>query len=301
MYQRDGHSTDRRHRFRLRVHIFSALFASPCRVNVAVFASLLALVAACPLPAQSGTQEGVAAFEAENYERAFRELKPAAEAGDAEAQYYLGSLSYRGSGIAQDITAARKWFELGARQGYAPAQASLAYILERGTDVAADQERAADLYRQAGNQGHVIAQRNLGLMHKEGEGVERDYEAAATWFRRAAEQGDGRSAREIGEIFYYGRGGYPLDYEEAIRWYCRGAHLDDGGSQYALYGLYLQGLGVTSDTVTAFTWAAFAADQGYPGGEQAWSRADSHISSERRERIRERVSADDKPDQYCQN
>lgn len=44
------------------------------------------------LPVEAGTEEGLAALEQEDYETAFREFTNAAEAGDPEAQYRLGTL-----------------------------------------------------------------------------------------------------------------------------------------------------------------------------------------------------------------
>jgi TPR repeat protein len=282
MSQSKGLANHQRHGFRFSVPLIGALLA-----YLYMF------------PAFAGTEAGIKAFRAEDYVRAYEELRPAAEDGDAKAQYYFGKMYTYGRKVSTDSSLAYRWYLKAAKSGYPKAQATVAYALDEGIGVERDDGAATEWYRKAAEQGHVIAQRNLGLMYEAGEGVERDYEQAFHWFRQATEQGDARSVREIGEIFYYGHGPYPLDYEQAIRWYCRGAYQDDGGSQYALYGLYLQGLGVPSDTVTAFTWAAFAAEQGYPGGEQAWSRADSYLSGDQKARIAERVASNDKPRKYC--
>ena len=51
---------------------------------------IIALIVGLAAPAWAGIDEGVAALERGDYETAFREMKPLAEQGDADAQYNLG-------------------------------------------------------------------------------------------------------------------------------------------------------------------------------------------------------------------
>ena len=112
-------------------------------------------------------QKGLEALEAGDYETALRELRPLAEQGHADAQYYLGEMYAGGDGVAQDSVQMAYWWHKAAEQGFAIAQ--------------------YDLGVAAGN-GCAKAQYYLGLMYASGKGVPKDYVAAHMWFNLAAAQ-----------------------------------------------------------------------------------------------------------------
>ena len=99
----------------------------------------------------SGHENGLQALQKGDAETALQELKPAAEAGNDQAQFFLGLMFYDGIGVQQDYQAAARLMLLSAEQGFANAQ-------------------------------HV-----LGLLYRDGNGVQEDERKAATWQRRAAE------------------------------------------------------------------------------------------------------------------
>lgn len=74
---------------------------------------------------------------------------PAALAGDAEAQTYVGEIMERGLGSAPDPMAAAEWYAKAADQGYARALVNLAALHEAGEGVTRDAAKAADLYARA--------------------------------------------------------------------------------------------------------------------------------------------------------
>jgi len=94
--------------------------------------------------------EATAAYEAGDYETAFRLMQPHAEQGEPSAQHNLGLMYYTGQGIAQDDAKAAYWYGRAAEQDYA------------------------------------IAQYNLGLLYAKGQGVPQDYAEAYRWLDRAA-------------------------------------------------------------------------------------------------------------------
>ena len=57
-----------------------------------------------------------------------KQLQQAAEQGDAEAQFILGSCYEAGDGVKQDKAEAVKWFRKAAEQGHAKAQYNLALV-----------------------------------------------------------------------------------------------------------------------------------------------------------------------------
>ena len=84
-------------------------------IGALIFGSIGALLAA-------DFQAGFAAAQKGDYAAALREWTPLAEQGDAEAQYNLGVMYYKGDGVSQDYQTAAKWFRLAAEQGDAKAQ-----------------------------------------------------------------------------------------------------------------------------------------------------------------------------------
>ncbi|GMQ90009.1 MAG: hypothetical protein BMS9Abin10_0351 [Gammaproteobacteria bacterium] len=143
--------------------------------------------------AAAGKQErlraGLVAFDAGDYAKALRLLKPLAEQGVAQAQTTLGFLYIMGRGVAQDDAQAASWFVSAAEQGLADAQYNLATMYESGRGVAQDNAQAASWYGKAAAQGHVYAQAALGGMYASGRGVSKNKTEAAKWLGKAAEQG----------------------------------------------------------------------------------------------------------------
>jgi len=239
--------------------------------------------------AVAGTEEGVAAFEAGNYEKALEELKPAAERGDTEALYYLGGIYSRGLGVKQDKARGRGLYRGAAQQGHAGAQASLGYIYARGENGSTNYSKAVKWYRQAAWQDHAIAQRNLGLMYKEGEGVDKDGDTAAEWFRQAADQGDGVAQTELGQMYWMGRGVEEI-LQESTDWLRKAAQADHAKAQSLLcskhVSLHPQH---APELVRAMMWCKLAADQGYPGSEQMWDGSSWLVTDERKKEAARRA------------
>lgn len=90
--------------------------------------------------------EGIAAYEAGNFQKAFEKFKPLAKKGDSWAQFQLGIIYGWGKGVPRDDREAAKW------------------------------------YRKAAKWGHPIALLNLGHMYGKGQGVPQDYVQAYKWF-----------------------------------------------------------------------------------------------------------------------
>jgi len=122
----------------------------------------------------------------------------AAERGEAEAQFYLGSLYFEGHNapndhadyvIPQNYELAIMWFQKAAEKGYAPAQHALGVMHYFGQGLPQDYERAANWCLKAADQGHIDAQYTLGLMYYSGQGVTQDYAESAIWCRKASDHG----------------------------------------------------------------------------------------------------------------
>lgn len=136
--------------------------------------ALVLLTVACGSKPKGDLSAGIAAFERQDYAVAVREIRPLAEHGNREAQYYMGR-------VAQAVPAA----------GMPGTQA---WTLE-----------SASWYRKAAEQGHVDAQLMLGEAFGKGLGVMENHAEALKWFRLAADQGSPRAMAALASN-YLGRG-----------------------------------------------------------------------------------------------
>lgn len=94
---------------------------------------------------------------------------PDAEAGNAEAQTYVGELYEQGLGTAPDYQRAAHWYTQAANQGNPRARINLGSLYERGLGVPKDPQRALNLYREgAGLVGdEVVYASNLDAIRAE--------------------------------------------------------------------------------------------------------------------------------------
>lgn len=114
-------------------------------------------------------------------------LRPLAEAGDTEAQHWLGTVvadrrwSHRDEAI--------RWYRAAALKGDAEAAYQLAYLLENSVDRAGrrldDAAERVRWLRRAAEAGHRDATMALGLAYNDGKGVARDTAEAERWYKRA--------------------------------------------------------------------------------------------------------------------
>ena len=95
-------------------------------------------------------EDGLAAYQRQDYATAVRLWKPLADKGNASAQNNLGSMYDKGQGVLQDY------------------------------------KEAVRLYRLAAAQGNGAGQINLGAMYGRGQGVAQDFARAHMWFNLAA-------------------------------------------------------------------------------------------------------------------
>lgn len=96
-------------------------------------------------------------------------------------------------------TAAELWRGL-AEAGHPGAQSALADLYSLGLGVEANDAAAANWYLRAARKGQIIAQMNLGEFYAIGRGVERDPVHALAWFSLAAGRGHMWARRRHEEV-----------------------------------------------------------------------------------------------------
>ena len=155
--------------------------------------SALCIIAALAGPAAAQDagklfDEGVAAYERQDYAAAWFSFWSLAQRGDAAAQFNLSRLYHFGHGVEMDLAQSRRWLEAAARQGHTAAIFSLGQYSHFGVSGPVDLQAARALYETAAEAGYAPAQFNLAMMHETGAGTPRDLAAARRWYTRAAEQ-----------------------------------------------------------------------------------------------------------------
>ena len=110
--------------------------------------------------------KGQQAILNEDYSEAAKQFIPLAEAGNSEAQSYLGSLYYVGNGVEQDLSKSYEWYRKAAEQGNRDAQYSIGNMYLLGQGVEQNNAEAAKWYSMASEQGHIAASYNLENLQK---------------------------------------------------------------------------------------------------------------------------------------
>jgi TPR repeat protein len=164
--------------------------------------------------------------KAQKVQNHFEEYINAANAGDANAQTYIGYCYYKGEGVSQDNQQAVYWYKKAAEQGAATAQAALGACYGEGLGVTQDYSQATYWYRKAAEQGHVLAQVALGDCYFRGHGVVKDYLKAEELYKKAAEKGNANVMNTLGWHYYLGDG-FKKDYQKAEMWFKKAIETDE--------------------------------------------------------------------------
>ncbi|MDR3527654.1 MAG: tetratricopeptide repeat protein [Rhizomicrobium sp.] len=119
----------------------------------------------------------------------------AAENGNFEAQFFLGTVYYDGFGVTPDDVEAALWFRKAADRGLVKSQISLGRLYAVGIHGQPDTNestrwyrKAADTLRSYAEQGQANAQYGLGMLTEDGLGVPANRAQAIEWYAKAAAQ-----------------------------------------------------------------------------------------------------------------
>ncbi len=108
----------------------------------------------------------VAAYERRDYAVAYQEFSRLAGQDNPGAQFHLGLMYDRGTGVPQDAVAARNWYVTAASNGHADAQYKVGAMNEFGHLVLKNPHGALAWYRQAAAEGHRLAQRRVDELER---------------------------------------------------------------------------------------------------------------------------------------
>ncbi len=136
------------------------------------------------------------------YEFDTRDLLDEAEAGNAEAQYWLGSRYYSGSyGLKQNYTIAVEWFEKAVKADNARAQALLGHMYVTACGVSSDFEKGLELVHAAAAQTNSTALNYLGTYYEMGRGgLRSDRFEAMDWYIKAAAKRHSAAKKSLSKL-----------------------------------------------------------------------------------------------------
>jgi TPR repeat protein len=231
-------------------------------MRIPLIIGLCALFVALAGPASADVESGWQAFLNGDYATALEELEPAAEAGDATAQYYLGVLYDHGEGVLRNYMTATGWYEKAATQGHRDAQFNLGMIYYHGAGgagdpgaVAQDQAAAARWLAPAADLEHPMASYLMCLLVDEGKTVERDVDRALALCRAAADSGIAGAQYNTG-LLLAERSNEIASWREAYTWFLLAKRSNYPGAQQNLEAVsrYLDETEIGAATAAADAW-----------------------------------------------
>ncbi|NLL35847.1 MAG: sel1 repeat family protein [Clostridiales bacterium] len=207
-----------------------------------------------------------------------------AEAGDAEAQYQLGSSYYHNKiGETPNIDEAKRWLYQAAKQGHMKAQYMLGVMYSNFVGVKPDLRKACEYFYKSARQGfqnakdmlEIYAEQGvaesqcyLGLLYAEGVGVNHDISRAVYLLYKAASQGLKKARDKLRDL----------------------AAQKSAEAQYHLGILYSEGKGIDCNKVTAYVLLVASAENGCKEAAEIRDEIAKDLSQEQKNRAYERAN-----------
>jgi TPR repeat protein len=135
----------------------------------------------------------------------------AANLGDGNAQFLLGTLYEEGEGVTQNYQDAEYWYEKASAadgQKYdkvndAKFRLASLYLDGNGSKSKGD---GFKLMEEVANHGHADAQNTLGILYLTGNSVILSYEKALLWFQKSANQDNKKAQYNLAYMYAFGLG-----------------------------------------------------------------------------------------------
>lgn len=224
-------------------------------------------------------KNGLAAYNAEDYQKAIPLLEKAAMLGNAEAQNLLGLCYGAGKGAEKDCTKALHWYLKAAEQGYTSAQYNCGLYYREGYGTEKDEDKAFEWYQKAAAQGHEKAKKEAEKIQTRREKEKKEdeistmialgiaaygtgkFDVALRAYLKAAEQGHVLAQFQCGLMYYYGEG-TAVNKEKALYWTEKAAEQGDTAAQLLCGMMYNDGEGTAINKEKALYLIEKAAEQG---------------------------------------
>jgi uncharacterized protein len=167
-------------------------------IKSVILAAAAFLVAAAPAPTASSNpvKEGVEAWGRGDYSNAVKAWRPAAIAGDADAQFNMGQAYKLGRGVSADLLAAEDWYRKSAQQGHLQAEDNLGLVMFQN----GKRQEAMPLLQKSANRGEPRAQYIYGTALFNGDLVNKDWVRAYAFMTRASAAGLAPASSSLGQM-----------------------------------------------------------------------------------------------------
>lgn len=169
------------------------------------------------------------ASTATNFVKAAECFQKAAEQGNREAQFNIGSMYAEGIGVEKNWTEAAAWFAKAAAQGHGTAKANLCVMYAEGIGVEKNPAEAEkylndavvtledfgldDLDRKVAREWYPLSGILRWRFHTLCNNVWFEHSISERWIHKLAERGRNDLALYFGDYFYQ------RDWKEAVKWY----------------------------------------------------------------------------------
>lgn len=157
------------------------------------------LATALPGTALADVKHGIDLWNSGDYRKAIDEWRPAAIAGDPQAQFNLAQAYKLGRGVPIDMGMAESWYRKAAVQGLPQAEVNYGLALfDRG-----DRAAALPWLEKSVARGEPRAQLVLGTMLFNGDGVPRDYPRAYALMVRSSAANVAKASKVLAQMDQY--------------------------------------------------------------------------------------------------
>lgn len=144
------------------------------------------------------------------------ELMPAAEAGDAEAQYKIARIII--DKPHNDALTAKSWFEKAIEQNHCEAIKIFGFVVQSGWGkIKKDKKEAIKYFTKGADANCAGSQTMLGHAYKKGQGVKKNNATALHWYKKAGTLGEPIASYFLGEFYWKGKG-TDKDHAQSLYW-----------------------------------------------------------------------------------
>ena len=236
-------------------------------------------------------------YSLDERDEAAEQLEQLADAGDAHAQYIIGTAYRDGGLLIPDTVKAQKFLKHAAEQDLDAAQYALGKLyLSDDADIHDSAKGIYWLKRSADN-GNDFAAYRLGKEYLSGKNTVKDAETAVSYLRQAADNGGTYAQYLLGKLTLMGEG-VPKDMDAAYEWF---AAARGNGHTYAEFFLKRMERGEQEppSVLLASTWLLYHMGNIFRNNAPAPAAAGVQIDRKRLARLRQkRVALGHKPDDH---
>jgi TPR repeat protein len=226
--------------------------------------------------------EGIAAYQQQDYQAAFTAWNRAAQQGDADAEYNLGQLYRLGQGVQTSYLTAQSHYIKAAEKNHPLAELQLGTMFYSGK-LGPDHEQDAFYWlEQAAENNNAQAQWMVGIMSYNGQGTSQNTISAYSWLTLASEQQHTQAMLDQAKL-KKGLTAKQLDLADALTtsfkqkqtamseiqqqekdafyWLHLAAEKGDSHAQLMVGDMLMSGQGAPQDLVAAYSWFTLANEQ----------------------------------------